>query len=155
MSSDHVTEGRTARLERETTATPAQVWAVLAEGWSYAAWVVGASRVRSVDPTWPAPGALIHHSAGAWPLLLDDQTEVVESEPERRLVLQARGRPLGEATVALELTPTATGTVVSMLEDVSHGPTLALPKAVRQLLIAPRNTETLHRLVLLAERRTA
>src|SRR6476469_10361131 len=98
MTSEDLTDDRTARLERETTATPAQVWDVLADGWTYASWVVGASRVRSVDPSWPAPGALIHHSAGAWPLLLDDETEVVESEPGRRLVLQARGRPLGAAT---------------------------------------------------------
>ena len=29
------------------------VWAVLADGWSYAGWVVGASHIRDVDTGWP------------------------------------------------------------------------------------------------------
>jgi hypothetical protein len=57
--------------------------------------------------------------------------------------------------VTLELTPTGGGTIITMLEDVSHGPTLALPKLLRQVLISPRNVETLRRLMLLAERRTS
>ena len=53
-------------------ATPADVFAVLADGWLYPSWVVGASRVRGVDGTWPQPGSRIHHSVGVWPLLIDD-----------------------------------------------------------------------------------
>ena len=36
-------------------------------GWSFATWVVGACRIRSVDPGWPSAGTGIEHSVGAWP----------------------------------------------------------------------------------------
>ena len=41
------------------------VWSVLSDGWLYPLWVVGASRMRDVDPDWPAVGSRIHHSVGA------------------------------------------------------------------------------------------
>ena len=34
---------------RAVDATPDQVWQVLADGWLYPLWVVGASRMRDVD----------------------------------------------------------------------------------------------------------
>ena len=33
--------------------------------------------MRAVDPRWPALGALIHHTIGIWPVVLDDETEGV------------------------------------------------------------------------------
>jgi hypothetical protein len=135
-----------------TVATPDEVWAVLANGWSYAGWVVGASRIRSVDEGWPGVGSRIHHSAGSWPLLLDDVTTVVESEPGRRLVLQAQGWPFGEATIELVLEPHVGGCRIVMREDVTKGPGRVAPKPVRQVMLRPRNRESLRRLALLAER---
>jgi len=129
-----------------------EVWAVLANGWSYAAWVVGASRIRSVDAGWPAAGSRIHHSAGSWPLLLNDETTVLESQAGSRLVLQAEGWPFGEATVDLTLDPSGAGCRIVMREDVSKGPGRLVPKPARQLLLQPRNRESLRRLALLAER---
>ena len=38
-------------------ADPAQVYAVLADGWLYPLWVVGATHMRQVDAHWPAVGA--------------------------------------------------------------------------------------------------
>ena len=67
---------------------------MLADGWSYATWVVGAARVRDVDPGWPATGSRVHHSVGLWPLLIQDFTLVECSEPPRelnRLALLAEG----------------------------------------------------------------
>ena len=61
---------------RTIAATPEQVWSVLADGWLYPLFVVGAARMRDVDETWPAVGARLHHSIGAWPLMIDDTTEV-------------------------------------------------------------------------------
>ena len=90
---------------RPIAATPEQVWAVLADGWLYPLFVVGASRMRDVDDDWPAVGARLHHSVGTWPLLIDDTTEVLEVEPGRRLVLLARGWPAGEANVEFTLEP--------------------------------------------------
>ena len=49
---------------RSVSATPEQVWEVLADGWLYPLFVVGASRMRDVDDSWPAVGAKLHHSVG-------------------------------------------------------------------------------------------
>ena len=79
---------------RSIAATPEQVWSVLADGWLYPLFVVGASRMREVDDPWPAVGSRLHHSVGTWPLLVDDTTEVLEVEEPRRVLLRARaGRP--------------------------------------------------------------
>jgi hypothetical protein len=136
----------------ETSATSDDVWAVLADGWSYAGWVVGASRIRKVDAAWPSPGTRIHHSAGSWPVLIDDETTVLESQPGRHLVLQAAGWPFGEATIDLTLEPRGSGCRITMREDVVKGPGRVVPKPLRQLALRPRNRESLRRLALLAER---
>ena len=44
------------RASRSIAAPAEAVWAVLADGWQYATWVVGASRVRAVDAGWPQGG---------------------------------------------------------------------------------------------------
>ena len=67
-------------VERDIAAPVEVVWSVLADGWSYANWVVGTARVRMVEDGWPAPGRRIHHSVGVWPLLLNDTTAVLESQ---------------------------------------------------------------------------
>src|SRR5436190_6354186 len=90
-------------VKRDTTATRQQVWDVMADGWTYSQWVVGNSRMRAVSPDWPAVGSSIEHSVGVWPLLLDDETEVLESVPPERLVLLAKGRPFGKARITLRL----------------------------------------------------
>jgi hypothetical protein len=139
----------------DTSATTDEVWAVLADGWSYAAWVVGASRIRSVEDGWPSAGSRIHHSAGSWPLLLNDETRVLRSEPGRRLVLQAKGWPFGEATVDIALEPRPAGCRIVMREDVTKGPGLLVPQPARQLLLQPRNRESLRRLAFLSERNSS
>ncbi|MDF8264852.1 SDR family NAD(P)-dependent oxidoreductase [Luteipulveratus flavus] len=152
MSSNGTSEGW--RLHRTVAAPTDRVWEVLADGWSYATWVVGTARIRAVDQAWPAPGSRIHHSAGVWPVLLSDTTVVEACEPGRRLVLTARGWPAGEARVRLTLEPDGEhACTVTIQEDVVSGPSRVLPKVLRQSGIAPRNTETLRRLALLAERR--
>ncbi len=138
---------------REVDASPEQVWAVLSDGWSYPGWVVGASRMRAVDPRWPEPGTKLHHSAGLWPVVLNDETEVRRSEPNRRLVLVARGRPIGEAVIDLEIEPRGTACTLRMREDAVSGPGRLVPRAVRQVVIGARNAETLRRLAYIAEGR--
>lgn len=143
-------------VRRGVKATPDDVWAVLADGWTYAGWVVGASRIRAVDADWPDPGTRIHHSVGVWPLLIDDHTEALAAEPGRLLVLRARAWPIGEARVELRLEAAGVGaTLVTMEEDVVAGPGRMLPRPARDVLIAQRNTEALRRLAHLAEGRTA
>jgi uncharacterized protein YndB with AHSA1/START domain len=135
-------------------ATPDRVWSVLADGWLYPLWVVGASRMRDVDGHWPEPGARLHHSVGTWPVLLDDTTEVLESTPGSRLRLRARAWPSGEAGVTLQLRPNGTGTEVVIEEDAESGPATLVPKVLRDPPLRWRNVETLRRLAYLAERRT-
>jgi carbon monoxide dehydrogenase subunit G len=147
-------DGR-ARVRHHVEAPPAAVWGVLADGWQYANWVVGASRVRWVDLTWPQAGASLKHSFGVWPVVLNDESRVLESEPDRRIVIQAKGWPLGEARVELTIEATdpsqADTCEVSIVEDAVTGPGVLVPRVVRQPLIAVRNREALRRLALIAE----
>jgi uncharacterized protein YndB with AHSA1/START domain len=134
-------------------ATPGDVWRVLSDGWLYPLWVVGASRMREVDATWPEVGSSLHHSVGVWPLLIDDSTTVTEVSPESLLSLRARGWPAGEAAVTLTLTPRGDRTEVTIAEDAVRGPGTLVPPPVRGALIRWRNVESLRRLAYLAERR--
>lgn len=129
------------------------VWAVLADGWSYAGWVVGASHIRDVDTGWPKPGTRIHHSVGPWPLVIQDTTEVVRCEPSRLLELDARLWPAGAARITFTLEARAGSTHVRMGERVVRGPSTLLPNVVQDLLLTPRNRETLQRLNALAKGR--
>src|SRR6476469_2149446 len=103
-------------------ADPDTVFAVLAEGWLYSNWVVGTSHVRAVEEAWPAQGSKLHHASGAWPLVARDETVVERVEKGRVLVLVARGRPVGEARVSIELAPSGGGTTVTMNETPVAGP---------------------------------
>ena len=111
-------EGQTAEVERMIEASAEDIWTVLSDGWAYASWVVGTARIRGVDPGWPKVGTKIHHSFGIWPALIDDSTEVLDSDPVRRLLLEARGWPAGEAHVRLTLEPAGSSrTLLQIAED--------------------------------------
>jgi hypothetical protein len=131
------------------------VWEVLSDGWLYPLWVVGASRMREVDDTWPGVGSRVHHSVGAWPLLVDDETEVLEVRPGSLLVLRARLRPWGEAHVRISVAAAGAGADIAIEEDVVRGPGVLLPQPLRSPILDWRNTETLRRLALIVERRPA
>jgi uncharacterized protein YndB with AHSA1/START domain len=142
-------------VERIIGAEPAQVFAALADGWNYPLWVVGASHMRDVDAGWPTVGSRLHHSVGVWPVLLEDDTEVLEVEPDRRLVLSARAWPSGTARVEIELAPHPEGTTVRMTENAESGPATLIPKPVQTALLTPRNRESLARLDAIARNRVA
>ena len=138
-------------VRRDVNAPASAVWAVLADGWLYPTWVVGASRMRAVDAAWPGVGAQLHHSVGVWPVLINDTTTVLASVPKRELVLQARGWPLGEADVRLTLTEHGGSCEVEMAEDAVSGPGKAGPRPGPAGRDRPRNAECLLRLAYLAE----
>ena len=142
-----------ATKSRLVHATPAQVWDVLSDGWLYPVWVVGASRMREVDDTWPAVGSKLHHSVGVWPLLINDNTEVTHATPHHSLTLRARGWPIGEARVHITLEAVGAETNVVIEEDPVSGPGAFVPPPVRGLSLKWRNTETLRRLAFIAENR--
>jgi hypothetical protein len=151
---DPAAGGANAVVTRVVNAPADVVWSVLSDGWLYATWVVGASRIREVDRGWPSVGSCVHHSFGIWPLVIDDTSEVLLSVPSRELKLRARGWPAGEAEVHLTLTPDrAEHTTVSIVEDAVAGPGKLIPRPVRQLALTPRNVEALRRLALIAEGR--
>lgn len=146
--------GHAPTLSRRIAAPADAVWEVFADGWSYAGWVVGTSRVRAVDRAWPAAGSRIGHSFGPWPLIIQDYTRVERCDPAEDLVLTARAWPVGEARVHLHVDPDgAESCVVSITEDASSGPGTLLPRPLRRLILVPRNRETLNRLALIAEGR--
>ncbi|MBB6629368.1 SRPBCC family protein [Nocardioides sp. KIGAM211] len=134
-------------------ATPEQVWEVLADGWLYPLWVVGASRMREVDEDWPAVGSRIHHSVGAWPLLIDDHTEVLDATPGAMLKLKAKAWPTGAAEVTLHLRARGAETEVVIEEQAVDGPAALLPKPLQDPPLRWRNVEALRRLAYVCERR--
>ena len=140
-------------VQRWFNCSPEQVLAILHDGWTYPVWVVGASRMRDVDDGWPAPGTKLHHSFGVWPLVLDDTTEALEFQPGRRLVLEARGWPVGKARVDITIKADGDGSLVSIDEDITDGPAMLVPEPIRVAGIDLRNRETLRRLAYLAESR--
>jgi uncharacterized protein YndB with AHSA1/START domain len=140
-------------VQRRFNCSPEEVFAVLHDGWTYPVWVVGASRMRDVDDGWPAPGTKLHHSFGVWPLVIDDNTEVLEIQPGQRLVLEARGWPVGKARVDITVKADGDGSLVSIDEDVTDGPAKFVPEPLRVAGIDIRNRETLRRLAHLAEGR--
>jgi len=145
-----------ATVTRDLQCSPAAVLAVLADGWSYATWVVGTSRIRAVESSWPEPGARVLHSFGVWPAVIDDETVVRSWDPERGIELTARGWPAGEARVAISVRARpGGGSSVRIAEDAVRGPGTLVPRPLRTALLVPRNTETLRRLAHLAERRTS
>lgn len=137
-------------VSRLFNAPAADVWKVVADGWLYSGWVVGASRIRAVDGHWPQEGARLHHSVGAWPLVINDSTRVTAVEPGKRLELVARGWPMGEAKVVLTLEDRGNQCLVTIIEDAIRGPGKRVPKTFRDPAITVRNRETLHRLELMA-----
>jgi uncharacterized protein YndB with AHSA1/START domain len=139
---------------RPVAATPEQVWEVLSDGWLYPLFVVGASRMRAVDDTWPAVGSRLHHSVGTWPLMIDDTTEVLDVDEGRRLLLLARGWPAGQAHVDISLQPSGDTTVVTITEDATAGPGTLIPKPLRDAQLHLRNVEALRRLAFVVEGRT-
>jgi hypothetical protein len=138
-------------VTRDIRASRRQVWDVIADGWTYSQWVVGNSRMRAVDPDWPAPGSTIRHSIGVWPLTIDDETVVEKSVPLEELVLHAKGGPFG-ARVILRLSDIPDGCRVVMEEYPVSGIGRALPSRLADLAAWPRNRETLWRLGALAQR---
>ena len=134
-------------------ATPERVWDVLADGWLYPLWVVGAARMRRVDPGWPDVGTRIHHSVGLWPFLINDHTEVLEVRRGEFLHLRARAWPVGAAEIAITLTPDNGHTDVMLEETVTSGPGALIPPPIEGLSLRWRNSEALHRLASLAEQR--
>lgn len=136
---------------REMKCTPEDVFGVLADGWVFPTWVVGASRMRDVDESFPEPGSRLHHSFGLWPAVVDDRTTVREWDPPHRMVMTPAGWPFGEALVTIEVKPRGEGCVVRLTETATRGPASLVPAPLLNTVLRVRNRETLLRLAFAAE----
>ena len=145
-----------AIVQRTVQAPPQQIFAVLADGWTYSDWVVGTVHIRDVDENWPAEGAQLHHKAGPWPLSLHDSSTVLAVVPDRLLKLRAGLWPLGSAVVEMILDPLPGGaTRITMKEDFEAGPLLWVRNKINDLALHRRNIESLRRLTDIVLRSTS
>jgi NAD(P)-dependent dehydrogenase (short-subunit alcohol dehydrogenase family)/uncharacterized protein YndB with AHSA1/START domain len=141
-----------ARNRVHIDATPEKVFAVLSNPDCYPRWVVGAAGIRDHDASFPEVGSRFHHKVGSWPIGLNDHTEVIEVDPPHRIVLQAKARPLGTATIAIDLEESAGGTELTMEEVPGDRLTsLVAGNPVADQALRVRNAEALSRLKRLAE----
>lgn len=131
---------------RETPAVPEHVWAVLVDPEKSSEWVVGAKEVRGSESNWPSKAARFHHTVGVWPFHLRDLTSVVESDRPDRLLLQAKVRPIGSARIALELSPSASGSQAAMTEEPSAPSIARMTRRLFDSVILVRTGEALRRL---------
>jgi hypothetical protein len=142
-----------ARNTRLMRCTPDDLFAVLADGWLYPVWVVGAARMRDVDADWPQEGTRIHHSLGVWPVMVHDTTEMVEWDPPRRVRLRPKAGPLGRGVIRFDVRPHGDGIAVTIAEEPVTGLPAVLPGILWRPLLVLRNRECLTRLAFLAEGR--
>ncbi len=136
---------------REIDAPAADVFAVLADPETYPDWLIGASQIRDHDHNWPSPGAKFHHMVGVKPFVLADSTEVIDVEPDRRLHLRVRARPLVVADAIFELVGDDERCVVTLEEKPAFRPFTDLLRPLVDPLIHARNHRSLRRLAEVVE----
>jgi hypothetical protein len=116
--------------------------------------VPGARRIRRFDPAWPAPGTLVHHTVGVFPLLVRDTTEVLACERDHRLLLEARLQMLGTFLIDMRLEPDGSASRLVIEETVIRGPFgHGLLRPGIEVLIMLRNLELGRRFRRLLEQR--
>lgn len=143
-----------ATVRKHVQESPAALYELLADGWTYSQWVVSTSHVRALDANWPEPGSRLHHAAGAWPLAVRDRTEMRELEPTRRMLMTAKSWPLGEAEVEIVLLPEGSGTDLTIREQGTDGSVDCFATPIGDALVYRRSVESAARLAGLAERHT-
>ena len=145
-------EATGARSTLPFRSSPADVFAVLADGRRYADWVVGAKRVRGVDDSWPEPGSEFHHEVGVGPLTIKDSSKLLAMEPPRQVVLEVRAWPAGKARVTITISSrNGEGSEVLLEEVPTDGLAKALDSWPLRRLTMLRNVESLKRLRRIAD----
>lgn len=131
-------------VRAEVGAPPEAVYEVLADPTTYPDWLMGAQRIRGVDPEFPKAGTEFEHSVGpAKGVTVDDATEARGAAPPHRLDLHVRAGPF-QADVRLLVEPHGEGSEVRFLERPT-GAFAALTPLLRPVLRA-RNAKSLRRL---------
>jgi uncharacterized protein YndB with AHSA1/START domain len=142
------TPNAVSRNEIVIDAPPEDVYATLLDPSTYPKWVVGAKDVRAVDRRWPRRGARFYHKVGAGPAEIKDNTKLIDKEPNKRVVLEVRFRPVGVGTVAIDLKPKHRGrkTKVVMREQMTRGPVAWIRNPMVTIGLKARNAVSLRRL---------
>jgi uncharacterized protein YndB with AHSA1/START domain len=135
-----------SRNSISVSAPPEAVFDVLDDAYAYPRWVVGARRVRRVDPSWPAVGSKFHHAIGTAAGELHDSSKVLERVPPERIVLEVRFRPTGVANVEIDVTRDGDNSIVTLVESPTGGPVSHLPRLITDPLLFVRNALALQRL---------
>lgn len=145
-------------VERTCAAPPDEVFAAVCDPDTYPRWLVGAQRMRRVDPEFPAPGAEFHHSVGPTEeATVDDRSAVVavENEPgvaPLALELLVHAGPF-HADVRFEIHDDGPGSLVR-LSEVPVGPARALTPLLR-VPLRLRNARSLQQLSAFVEAEAA
>lgn len=144
-----------SRNEIRISATPSQVFDVLDDPQAYPRWVVGARRIRRVDPDWPAVGSCFHHAIGTAAAELHDSSKILERQRPDRLTLEVRFRPTGVAHVTMTVQPDVNGSKFLIEEHPQSGPFAVAPRVLTEPLLWVRNAISVQRLRHEIERRSA
>ncbi|HWI22235.1 MAG TPA: SRPBCC family protein [Baekduia sp.] len=137
-----------ALTEIDVDVSPERCFEVLSDPRSYAYWVVGSREVRAADANWPAPGSRFHHTVEPG---VEDHTVVEEVEPNRRLRLRARFRPLGTAFVTLTMQPRGGGCRLRLEEEPADRLSRLMFNPLADRLLHHRNVAAIERLKRLVE----
>src|SRR5690349_12356520 len=143
-------------VTHRTSASPEAVWGVLANGWRYADWVVGAKRIRAVDPEWPAVGSRFHHKVGVGPVEIKDSSVSEAVDDGHAISLRVKAFPAGAARVRIIINGTDDGgTEIKMEEHPIEGFARRWDNPVQGAALWVRNKESLRRLARVAEKEAA
>ncbi len=137
--------------KKYTDATPAQVWAVLSDGYRYADWVHGTKEIRAVDTGWPQVGKALHYTAGVGPVTYKGETTVRTSDALRQLELEVHAWPVGTVRVNIVIEPSGVGSIVTLDEHPYRGPARLLLNPLSRLGFFARTKVMIVDLLRLAE----
>jgi len=132
---------------------PDAVWSVLADGSSYAEWVVGTKEIHSVDQNWPRVGSSLRFTAGLGRLSITDFTTSRLCVPGSRLELEARALPYGSVRISIEILPWGDESVVIIDEHPLRGPGPLLENPLVEFGLTIRNRQMLRKLARAVEKR--
>ena len=118
---------------------------------TYPRWLVGTRHIRSVSDDWPQPSSYFKHTVGFGPIAIPDRTTVRTIDEPRTLEMLVRARPVIEAVVRFDVTPSPSGCTLRM-EETPVG-VYKLVSAVAQPLIRARNERSMKRLEAFVETR--
>ena len=143
-------------VKHPTSASIDDVFAVLADGWRYADWVVGAKRIRAVDDSWPSPGSRFHHKVGVGAAEIRDCSVCEAVDPPHAISLRVKAFPVGAARVRIVLSTRDDGRTELLLEEHPiEGYARRFDNPIQRQLLKWRNVESLRRLARLAEQRVS